>query len=88
MTTERSDCYCAICGGPFRGIRFSTLPVDNHHDEDDTSDDSEDASDSESSSNAIVDGAYDGDILSKADIEWTKHLVVLGLNTQAKGPRK
>lgn len=58
-------------------------------DDDEEEENNEDDDDNESNaSNAIVEGAYDPDVLTKADVAWTKRLIVLGFNPLAKGASK
>ena len=63
---------------------------DEFEDEEDEEegDDDEDDDDGSGISNAPVDGAYDPDILTKADCAWAKKLICLGFNPLAKGPSK
>ncbi|KAI2631829.1 hypothetical protein GGR54DRAFT_581157 [Hypoxylon sp. NC1633] len=68
-----AECYCAICGGPFGGLSFSTTLQLGH------------AQAGEIMTNSYIrmhklPTFYNVDIISREDTAWTKVIHILGIN--------
>ncbi|KAH8810880.1 hypothetical protein F5884DRAFT_897414 [Xylogone sp. PMI_703] len=86
------DCYCAICGGPFCGVRIARKPKhvrrlsqqqnDQFREKDEGGETDEDADTDEN------ENCYDPGVINGEDIKWTDTLHVLGFNPHVCGTTK